>query len=422
MTGMMTGTRRGRFEGPQTPGPDNSAGPGSKPGGQDPRGCPPGVTLVELLVVVLVSVIVMAVAFTLFRVNLTYYVKEDARLEQDQNLRLAMAAVTRDLRMAGNGYALLGPSGRLQFIQAHVPSRERLNSGQWEIDPTSGWFFHADEAGEPDFQGIRAVFGVDGGKNGPDTLSIFRAEVEAGAPVGTLASDFNFDNYNLSLAEAFPDDALESGDIVALASGDQAALAEIDGLISDRSVRINYGGRFTPPVYTGLASSFPAGTSVFNLRDVVFVTYYLADAEKPDEPCRAPRRPCNLMADYHELDPDTGQHLRVPVASNIEDFQVYYFIDDDGAKPPTKSEVNPADFVKNPQYMTSKALDIREESKRRVKAVGVGLVARSPRPEANARPQNRGAFFNRDSGAVLKEEPDRFTRSVMTEIVRLRNY
>jgi hypothetical protein len=362
-------------------------------------------------VVILISVIVVAVAFTLFRVNVTHYIKEDARQEQDANLRVAMATVVRDLRMAGNGFALLGPPNRLQFIQAWVPGQEVLKSGHAVYDEDKeGWFIHADEP-NPQNRGIRAVFGVDGGEDGPDTLSVFRAEVESGAPVGYLESSFEFGSNILNLSDEFPEGVLHRGDILVLVDRDQAALVEIAPgsavgaeLPPAKIVTVQLGGRFTPMSAEGLAP-FPPGTSVFNLRNVTFVTYYIGeDANDLDDQGRP--KSC-LMADYHDLDINDGRP--VPVASNIEDFQVFYFYDNE--------EVAPAAVAGDPA-MSSPALDVRTPGFRRVKAVGLGMVARAPRRDRNANSQPRPALFNREAGTVA----DEYTRNMLTEIVHLRNF
>ena len=370
-----------------------------------------GVSLVELLVVILISVFVVAVAFTLYRVNVTYYLKKDASLEQDQNLRMAMATVARDVRMAGNGFAILGQANVLQFIQIYVPGQEKLESGQAVQTGPEGWFRHAD-ADTADL-GARAIFGVDGGVNGPDTLTIFRAEVESAIPLGHLATPFNFSEDKLQLAKPFQG-VLRKGDIVALVDGELAALAEVGGpssidqgalLDKSQEVTIILGGRFTPPGTAPASINFHTGIAVYNLRDVAFVTYYLENNL--------------LMADYHDpsLNPGSEVPGRTAVASNIDDFQVFYFFDgeDVGFSCTPPATCRPID---SDPGISSGALDVRSPGFKRVKAVGLGLMARSPREDRNARPAPRPGLFNRAPGSVN----DRFMRNVMTEIIYLRNF
>ena len=379
----------------------------------------PGVTLVELMVVILISVIVVAVAFTLFRVNVTYYLKEDARLEQDQNLRVALSTIARDVRMAGNGYALLGAPNRLQFVQAWVPSQERLDgSGRAIQTGPAGWFSHADTAAEsaiaaPDQLGARAIFGVDGGKDGPDTLTIFRAEVESGAPLGHLRSPYDFSDGRLFFNENFQEGVVREKDILVLVNDDRAVLAEVWAVPAAAPmnyVDINRGGRFTPP--DSGAFDFPAGADVYNLRDVVFVTYFLDEENR------------QLMADYHDLD-ENGRPLGpVVVAVNIEDFQVYYCFNDEVVNfEPGLDPDSVIDLSIDP-VINSDKLDVRNaggvDRINRVKAVVLGLMARAGegRDDRSAQPRPRPAFFNRAEGT----EADRFTRNILTEIIYLRNY
>ena len=376
----------------------------------------PGVTLVELLVVVLISVIVVAVAFTLYRVNVTYYLKEDARLEQDQNLRVALSTVARDVRMAGNGYALLGPPNRLQFIQVYVPSQERLGSGGRAVQQASleGWFSHADTAAEtaiaaPDQLGARAIFGVDGGADGPDTLTIFRAEVESGAPLGHLSGAYDFSAARLFFSDNFQEGVVRDKDILVLVNDNLAALAEVDSVPAAAPfnwVDIKLGGRFTPP--GSGAFSFPAGATVYNLRDVVFVTYFLDEENR------------QLMADHHDLDESGNPIGPVVVATNIEDFQVYYCFNDEVVNlDPAFDSDNVIDLALTPEINSTK-LDVRGAGTvHRVNTVVLGLMARAGegRDDRSARPGPRPAFFNREEGDVA----DRFTRNTLTEIINLRN-
>jgi hypothetical protein len=368
------------------------------------------------MVVVLISVVVVAAAFTLYRVNVTHYLREDARLERDQNLRAALAAIARDVRMAGNGYALLGAPNILQFIQVWVPGRESLDQGGRAVQTRgAGWFKHADVDENPENWGARPIFGVDGGETGSDTLTVFRAEVESGAPLGHLDYAFDFSG-PLNLVREYRAGALRGNDIVVLVNGALAALAEVHHyggergvpiLPPSRIVHLNHGGRFTPPAGTA-ALSFPPGTSVYNLRDVVLVTYYLD------------RDTHRLMANHHHLgldDEDSAAPGHVVVAGGIEDFQVFYYFNNE--------EVNPRRFtppkdapLEDHHGLSSAKLDVRQANFNRVKAVALGLTARTPRPHRDAKPAPRPALFNRREG----DEPDRHTRNVLTEIVHLRNF
>jgi len=344
----------------------------------------PGVTLVELLVVVLVAFIVVCTALTLYRAKVTYHLRESARLAREQNLRAALTFVARDIRMAGNGFAIVAPG---QQIQLYVPKNDLAGR---EDD---GWFRYADDMK----WGARPIFGVDGegdGEGESDTLTIFRSEIEITTPLGFLASPYTYtDGEYLHLKTAIPEGTLRYGDILALVSDNLTALAEVGSGNEDQlgkdvpplsSVPINLGGHFTPPLgsltpvppgYTEI----PQGSKVYNLRVVTFVTYYLDNHL--------------LMADYHD------QGGPVEVASNIDDFQVCYYFDDDPTLDHCEHDLDVGD------------------SGRQVKSVALGLMARSPLSnsrEAAPRPK----LFNRDDPGP----PDKYPRSSQTEIIHLRNF
>lgn len=367
----------------------------------------PGFSLMELLIVIAVSTVVAAVAFTVYRLNVESYLKEDARLEKDQNLRVALFSIARDVRMAGNGFVLMNP--QTQLVQVYVPSMETIDSGgKSEMVVSDGWFWHADaEQSNEDERGARAVFGVDGGANRPDTLTVFRAEVESASPIAQVGSSGyspGTDGGTITLQGSFPDDTVRNKDIIALVSGRQIALMEVsasgkaDGemLDSAASLPVKLGGRFTAPAAAAL--DFDSGSNIYNLRDVVFVTYYVDESTN------------SLMADYHDVSmtsPDNSSKGTVVVANNIEDMQVFYYFTD-----PVVDDVVTMDSVDQDPGINSAVLDAR-----RVKAVAIGLVARSPNDDAQSAIYKRPALFNRIEGTAADAHP----RSVMTEIVFLRN-
>lgn len=364
----------------------------------------PGMTLVELLVVMLISMIVLMAAVTVYKTGVTYYLKTDSMLTRNQDLRIALYNISRDVRMAGNGLTLMGP--QVTKVQAWVPGRETKNGSQPQRTDEAGWFRHADITGDaPEELGVRAIFGVDGGAEGPDTLTIFRAEVEYGVPLGQLS---NYNVGRIQLREDFAEDSLRAGDIVALVDGAQATLLEVDGggvepgefLRAASNFSVKLGGRYTPPSDRDI--NFQAGANIYNLRNVSLVTYYV------DQPNR------RLMADYHDvavLDPESGKPAPVVVADDIEDFQVYYYhaTDRNVQLANTSTQQNPS--------ISSSTLN---NPANRVRAVALGLVAASDRETAadGSEPAVRPALFNRQAGT----EADRRPRQTMIELVSLRNF
>lgn len=363
----------------------------------------PGVTLIELLIVILISVIVVGAAITAYKVNITYYLKTDALLTRNQNLRTAMYAITRDVRMAGNSLILMGP--RIKMIHAYVPGQEVLDiSGKPVRSNVAGWFKHADisSSAPADEFGARAVFGVDGGENDPDTLTIFRAEVEYGAPLGQISATVaSSDTVEIILKSAFPDGMLRANDMVVLVDGETATLLETSGgmlepgtaIPSATSFSVKLKGRFTPP--DASAINFTEGASIYNLRDVIMVTYYIDQQNN------------RLMADYHDVnvtDPVSGQPSPVVVADNIEDMQIFYFYN---------TQAVDLKNTGNSPNISSAALQTN-----RVRTVAIGLTACSDYGSAaDGKNQKRPALFNHKEGTII----DRKYRSTMIELVYLRN-
>lgn len=355
-----------------------------------------GFSLTELLVVLLVSMIVTGVGFSLYRLNASYYMKEDAYLQQYQNLRVALFTLGRDARMAGNGYGLYG--AQLKLIQAYTPTREipRTGNPPSEVTVSPGFFAHSDSiAGTA---GVRAIYGVDGGDSSSDSLTIFRAEVESGNPLAGV-KEWSSSSNTIKTDIPIPAEAIKVGDIVAIGDVNKVYLAEVASLSSApiSSITLKPGGRFTNAVSPVIPSTESVvGNYIYNFRDVVFVTYYLDQDNK------------QLMADYHDIAKtnydDATKHTSV-VAYNIEDFQVFYFFESE--------EVDNSLLGETPDISSARL------NTDRVKAVTIGLVSVSPLGSGVA-DKKRPRFFNRD--AAPDSEKDNKYRSVLVETIYLRNF
>jgi Tfp pilus assembly protein PilW len=353
-----------------------------------------GFSLTELLVVLLVSLIVTGVGFSLYRLNASYYMKEDAYLQQYQNLRVALFTIGRDARMAGNGFGLFGPN--LKLIQTYVPTLEvpKVGTPPTEVSVSPGFYRHSDSL--LGASGARAIYGVDGGNLGSDTLTIFRAEVESGNPLAAV-KDYQSSSDTIKTDIPIPSEAIKVGDIVAIGNKDRCYIAEVASLSSApiSSLTLKQGGRFTNAVGPVIPSSDSVlGDSIYNFRDVVFVTYYLDQSTN------------QLMADYHDVSrtnyDDSAKQTSV-VAYNIEDFQVFYFF-----------ESETVDNSKLGQAVDVSSARLNSE---RVKAVTIGLVSVSSYG-SGSNDKKRPKLFNRDEGAVS----DNKFRSVLVETIYLRNF
>ncbi|MDR2339197.1 MAG: hypothetical protein LBF40_03555 [Deltaproteobacteria bacterium] len=359
-----------------------------------------GLTLVELLVVVFMSLIVTGVAFSIYRLNASYYYKEDSFLQQSQNLRVALYTITRDVRMAGNGISVLGSS--VQLVRAYSPTKETKTGDASPITDTNttpSWFRYADGTDD----GIMGLYGIDGGTVNADTITIFRAEAESGNSLAKVSSDPS--GSTLYLSEDLPDKAVLPLDIIAVANGSDAVLLQVDDSFVEGSneIPIKLNGRFTPST---LSFGFPftfAGAYLYNFRDVSFVTYYVDQTKN------------QLMADYHDNGrtgwDDTARQSFI-VAYNIEDMQIYYFYNEDTvdmAALTTTPDVSFARLEKDP-----------------VKAVTVGLTSKAPYGEGPCT-QQRPRLFNRLQDHPGMTSPncsilDNHPRSVLVQTVFLRNF
>jgi hypothetical protein len=353
---------------------------------------------VELLIVLLISLIVTGVAFSIYRLNASYYLREDAYLQQYQNLRVALYTLGRDIRMAGNGFGLLGPE--VKRMQAWTPTREIPHSGEppSEIVSSPNWFHHSDAL--TGNAGAWPIYGVDGGAQSSDTLTIFRAEVETGNPLSKVTS---VDGSNALIVDTpIPEDALRPNDVIAIGSGANGVIFET-GAISYTGgfatrIPVKAGGRFTA------AAPFPTlfdvtGSYVYNFRDVMFVTYYVDAANNW------------LMADYHDTAKtnydDATRHTAI-VAYNIEDLQIFYYLDTDAVD---IKKAWPASGYTPP------TIDSSVLNSNRVKAVSLGLVSRAP-TGVGAASRSRPALFNRLAATTR----DNHIRNTLVETIYLRNY
>ena len=354
--------------------------------GADPGRNRSGLTLVELLIVLVISVLVLGAAVTLYQINARVYVQQDSMLEQNQNLRVGMYTAARDVRMAGNSFPLLG----LDITHIQVAGTD----GKWFKYPGASKY------------GVRGIYGVDGGAGGTDSLTIFRADVESGSPVGQLAADANPNNSlnSLTLQDIFKYNTLQPGDIIALVNGNQAAILQVStnpdhfpkkdgsGAVSGETNIIQLGKtRFAPKESIPGFSGFPVGAYVYNLRDVTFVTYSVDDNY-------------NLVADYHDsrvTDFDSGES--VIVATNIEDFQVRYIFNGEEIGP-----LEGADFFD----------ENRLSSDSWVVAVNLAMVARSAMDDGSRKNRPPQLLFNH----AYTGGGDGYQRRVLTETVFLRNF
>lgn len=345
-----------------------------------------GFTLVELLVVMVIIVIVSSAALIFLRSTAEHEARQQENLEQIQNLRAAFNTVARDVRMAGNGLGILGPT----LVQIYVPAKD--NS---DMQDAAGWFRYS---GVEDY-GVRAIYGLDSGAtlDKADALTIFRADVEAVNPMGRLRENFTpgSDSSITLLENLIAGEDMVSGDIIALSTGEVAVILQAN-LVGTTDV-LTLGDRFKPgeEMKSPADFTFPAGTLVYNLKNVTFVTYYL-DADN-----------LQLMASYHGQVQGSSSPPVADVsvlASNIEDFQVNYYL-----APPVSADPVPVTSL----VWTDMTPPLGTNW---VTGVKIGMVSRS----AGNRNQGLGEPVEL-MGHTGSNAPG-FARRMMVENIRLRNY
>jgi hypothetical protein len=328
------------------------------------------------------------VAFTLYRLNSQQYLRAEAIIEQQRNLRLALYTLAREIRMAGNGLFVLGQG--LKIIQIYAPVESSRDCNDKPIVPDSlAWYANCDSSSSP---GVRAIFGEDGGASSSDIVTVFKAEPEFSTAIGRASG---FDDWRLALIEPIDANSIAAGDILGLINGEKACLLEVKevssgGTISE--IEIKDGGRFTGP--NGPPSGFAtSGAIIYNLKNVSLATYYLDEATN------------QLMVVYHDQainEDDPKASPPTPIADHIEDFQLHYFFD--------KEEVDVSKVSLDPGIDSAKLAD------KAVRAVIVGLTAKSD-VERYAAPQIRPPLFNRAAGTVA----EKVNRLSILETVHLRN-
>jgi type II secretory pathway pseudopilin PulG len=339
-----------------------------------------GLTLVELMVALLISIIIIGATFFIYQTHSRSYFRTQAFLEQDQNLRTALHIISRDIRMAGNGFMVMGVS----VAQLYQPNPSGAG-GKWFVYETDS------SGGTASNPGVRAIFGVDNDDR-PDTLTIFRADIESTIGFGQLRSALTVGANQLTLTDDVPDNIVGKGDVLGVVNNKSAILVQANPNADPVSgPNITLGPLFRPESALPSGVSFPAGSFVYNLRRINLTTYWV-DTENH-----------NLMASYHHLGQlpfDDELASSVIVAPGIEDFQVRYVLNTEEPGPGTDG-------------LSLGAL----ENNRWVREVNIGLVSRSTwrQPYGNSSPvtlfNHAPAFAN-----------DGFFRQVMTNMVYLRNY
>ena len=274
-----------------------------------------GVTLVELLVGMVVGVVVMAAGFTALTGSNKATQINDQTAQTQQNARVAMEFLSRDIKIAGFGT---------------TASVGGCNTG---IVPNDN--------------------NIAGADTGPDRISMVVPTTSAVNPLWTLA---------VEARGPFNSIQLQAGAVNAMTTAGLSAngAVSIGGAISVTATAnnndLNLGSTFAAPMV------FPAGTQIFLLD---CITYQIIRTGDTNVAVCGGNAPCLVRGVSANRDCNTLPNTCVAIAEGIEDLQLAYacdgcnaavnsgiadrVIDDQGA---VNNTFEAADFISNNAWAT----------------------------------------------------------------------
>ena len=321
-----------------------------------------GFTLVEVMVALAMTGIVMTVMFTMFKTSQRSYSTQDQVAETQQNLRVAMSYVSRDVRMAGCGMNLM--PDLVPDIQAFYDDPDPGGFAAWRL---------------------LVPLTATNSTTGPDAIEIMYGDVNSGeynasitTPMTDASSTIQIDDNN----------NFNNGDIVVITDGVTACLFEITSItpLTSPEARLDHDSSLSVFNSTSVFKTFPEnssgydiGSRVYNYGKMVWVTYSI-DNTDPNHP--------NLVANRHD---GNGDQV---VADNIEDIQFHYFLQD-GTETESPSIADSKDIV----------------------AVRISMVARSAKQDREAR--NFSPITLEDHAPAGGN--DGYRRSILETVIQIRN-
>ena len=348
---------------------------GSEPGSGGASRHPEGMTLIELLTVIFLGLLLLSMVFMLYSNSSRSYMRQGDILVQTLNLRGGLASLSRQIRMAGNGYTLLGLNQN-SLVQVYLKD---------ETGTPVSWFRYPGAA----TYGAKPIWGEDGGLDGPDSVTICALSPDFATPLGTLASDFAPTHDRLVLDNVLEvptgldeSEVLKVGDWLALVpSSGNPVLVEAD---SDGSDLTRIMVKDLPGAFPNGVGSISAGAAVYNVKTVTLRTYSVDTANR------------TLLMDSDMVDGDL-------MAENIEDLQVSYCVSPTGPGDLANysNELGPFDLLEHP-----------------VRAVRIILISRAARPDPYHNTYQPIKAINH----VNVGPSDGHMRRFLENVVQLRNY
>ena len=312
----------------------------------------------EIMAAMVIFTIVLAAVFSTFLFQQQSYTNQSRVAEMQQNLRLGIEYLARDIRMAGYGIpaAVTLPTSN--------PTGVILPSGTTTIRA----LFPVDNTARPDSVYILYLYDIDA--NQPAT--------RLNAAMGSTATSISVDNVY----------GFDNGTLILVKSTTAADLFQLTGPGSGNTLPHDAAGYNA----SGAHATWPTGgypviadNSVKNVAKARFIRYYIDNTTDPSHP--------TLMVDRM-----TGQPPQ-PVADDIEDMQFQYGLDTTGTPDGIVDT-----WTDNPANTTQ------------IRQVRIMLLARSRLPEKGWK-ETRPALGNRTAGTTI----DGYRRRIMDMVVDVRN-
>ncbi|MDR0548770.1 MAG: PilW family protein [Deltaproteobacteria bacterium] len=341
-----------------------------------------GLTLVELLTVILLGAILISMALLIYITTSRGFMRQESLVEQMLNLRSAITFIARDTRMAGNGFSLLnmGQNNKILVYQKN-DAGEPLD--WFRYDPTKPVF------------GVQPLW-FEGHDDGPDVLTIAYLAPEFSAPLGRLGELYRANDAVLKLEPATildypaainPNEVLAVRDQLAVVapSGEAIILESLDNASDFPDINVGPTPSSFPPGYLSGGDNFPQGSLVYNVRRLYVHSFRVDTAT-------------NSL--YMDTLRETGELL----AEGIEDLQVAFAV----------AKADPAVEDNLVQVLTGYDLS---KSENVLKVARIVLVSRSATkdPYSNVYPKIQ-ALDHKPLGQ------DSFRRRALESVVSLRNF
>jgi type IV pilus assembly protein PilW len=284
-----------------------------------------GVTLVELMAGIFVTLVVVAAGFTALNTTNKAARANDQTVDTQQNVRVAMEVISRDIKLAGFGMTgQVGACALAGAPQAIVPA-----------DNNPG-----------------------GADTGPDSVSLVVPTTSSATPLWTLTSAVGPGFNQITLpAGAIPDmqaAGLVVGSTVSIAGAATATVSAIGGNTLT----------FNPAV--GAPAAFPAGTPVYLLQCITYSIGTTAAACGGNAPCLLRGVAPNL----------------VPITDGIEDIQLAYACDgcnvavNGGVADGVVDDQNASGTFDQADFLTNNAWTASPLTPDKIRLVQVSIVAR----------------------------------------------